>query len=429
MDHILARVLVDNGSSLNVMPKATLAKLPYDGSYIKPSTMIVRVFDGSRREVINEISLPIQIGPLTFEVVFHVMDIAPAYSCLLGRPWIHCARVVPSTLHQKLKFIVDDTLIIVLAEEDLLVSKPSSTPYIEVAKEALETSFQGLEIANVSYGKNIVKPQPSGASMMVAKTMLGSGYQHGCGLGRDAQGPSQFPELIDNKDRFVLGFKPSKAYKWRVVYEKRERRLAMLENREAKIDGVPICDLRESFWSVGFEFPNSIALVEQDFHEEEQASLVRACPLNMELNNWEIVEVPVVFNSDLKFEKNALESDNASVASNNFDCPINQTYEEIEHDLEPSPKLLRLVEQEVKEIQPHEELTETINLGDKEEKKEVKIGMLMKEPEHNKLIRLLHDYKGVFAWSYQDMPGLDTSIVEHKLPLKPECPPVKQKLR
>src|ERR1043165_8278273 len=27
------------------------------------------------------------------------------------------------------------------------------------------------------------------------------------------------------------------------------------------------------------------------------------------------------------------------------------------------------------------------------------------------------------------MPGLDTSIVEHHLPLRPECPPVKQKLR
>nr|KYP61405.1 Gypsy retrotransposon integrase-like protein 1 [Cajanus cajan] len=53
----------------------------------------------------------------------------------------------------------------------------------------------------------------------------------------------------------------------------------------------------------------------------------------------------------------------------------------------------------------------------------------MKETERNKLIRLLHDYKDVFAWSYQDMLGLDTSIVEHKLPLKPECPPVKRKLR
>ena len=53
---------------------------------MKPSIMVVRAFNGFRREVIGEINLPIQIGPITFEVVFHVMDIALAYSCLLGRP-------------------------------------------------------------------------------------------------------------------------------------------------------------------------------------------------------------------------------------------------------------------------------------------------------------------------------------------------------
>ena len=153
MDHVLVRVLVDNGSSLNVMPKTTLAKLPSNESYMKPSTMVVRAFDWSHREVIGKISLPIQISLITFEVVFHVMDIAPSYSCLLGRPWIHCARAVPSTLHQKWKLIVDDKLVIIFVEEDLLVSKPSSTPYIEVTEEALETSFQGLEIVNSIYAK------------------------------------------------------------------------------------------------------------------------------------------------------------------------------------------------------------------------------------------------------------------------------------
>ena len=35
----------------------------------------------------------------------------------------------------------------------------------------------------------------------------------------------------------------------------------------------------------------------------------------------------------------------------------------------------------------------------------------------------------MFAWSYQDMPGLDTDIVVHRLSLREECAPVKQKLR
>ncbi|XP_052735483.1 uncharacterized protein LOC128197475 [Vigna angularis] len=42
LDHVIARVLMDNGSSLNVMPKTTLEKLPCDGMHMKPSSMIVR---------------------------------------------------------------------------------------------------------------------------------------------------------------------------------------------------------------------------------------------------------------------------------------------------------------------------------------------------------------------------------------------------
>ena len=35
----------------------------------------------------------------------------------------------------------------------------------------------------------------------------------------------------------------------------------------------------------------------------------------------------------------------------------------------------------------------------------------------------------MFTWSYQDMLGLDIDIVVHRLPLREECMPVKQKLR
>ena len=136
INYVIARVLIDNGSSLNV-PKTTLDKLPCEGTYMRTSAIVVRAFDGSRREVMGEIELPVQIGPCTFSVVFQVMDILSAYSCLLGRPWIHTAGVVPSTLDQKLKFVVDDKLIIVSGEEDLLVSGPLSTRHIEAVEEAL----------------------------------------------------------------------------------------------------------------------------------------------------------------------------------------------------------------------------------------------------------------------------------------------------
>jgi len=59
----------------------------------------------------------------------------------------------------------------------------------------------------------------------------------------------------------------------------------------------------------------------------------------------------------------------------------------------------------------------------------VKIGTSMKKEVKEELCALLKEFRDVFAWSYNDMPGLDIDIVQHKLPLKPECPPVRQKLR
>lgn len=47
----------------------------------------------------------------------------------------------------------------------------------------------------------------------------------------------------------------------------------------------------------------------------------------------------------------------------------------------------------------------------------------------NLAYKLLQEYIDVSAQSYQDMSGLGTNTVVHKLPLMPDCPPVKKKLR
>lgn len=65
----MSRVLVDTGSSLNVMPKTTLNKLAYQG-VMKPSALAVKAFDGSRRTVVGEIELLIKIGPQIFQILF-----------------------------------------------------------------------------------------------------------------------------------------------------------------------------------------------------------------------------------------------------------------------------------------------------------------------------------------------------------------------
>lgn len=143
----LSSVLVDTGSSLNVMPKSTLSKLTFQGASMRSSRVIVKAFNGSRKTVIGEVDLPMTIGPHTFQITFQVMDIHASYSCLLGLPWIHEAMVVTSTLHQRLKFVRKGKLVTVYGEEALVVSHLSSFSFVD-AEDEIGTQFQTLSVAD-----------------------------------------------------------------------------------------------------------------------------------------------------------------------------------------------------------------------------------------------------------------------------------------
>ena len=89
------------------------------------------------------------------------------------------------------------------------------------------------------------------------------------------------------------------------------------------------------------------------------------------------------------------------------------------------PELERIVAHEDQEIEPHQDETKLVDLGTGSGKREVKVGTGMTAPIREELTALLRDYQDIFVWSYQDMPGLSFDIVQHRLPLNPECPPVK----
>ena len=70
-----------------------------------------------------------------------------------------------------------------------------------------------------------------------------------------------------------------------------------------------------------------------------------------------------------------------------------------------------------------------MDFGTSNQPKELKIGSSLSLDERSRLIDLLRSYLDVFAWSYEDMPGLDPSIIQHYLPILPHARPVKQKLK
>ena len=80
-----------------------------------------------------------------------------------------------------------------------------------------------------------------------------------------------------------------------------------------------------------------------------------------------------------------------------------------------------MVEQEEKQILPHNESVEIVTLGDGQETKEVKFRAYITAETKRDLIELLQEFKDIFALSYQDMLGLSTDIVVHRLPIKEDC--------
>ena len=108
-------------------------------------------------EVLRNIELPIQVGPCTFDSEFIVMDINPSYNCLLGRPWIHMTSAVPSTLHQKVKFVVEKSLITVVADEDMITTMTVIAPYLEVIEDAIECSFRSFKVIAATNTKDELK--------------------------------------------------------------------------------------------------------------------------------------------------------------------------------------------------------------------------------------------------------------------------------
>jgi hypothetical protein len=69
---------------------------------------------------------------------------------------------------------------------------------------------------------------------------------------------------------------------------------------------------------------------------------------------------------------------------------------------------------------------EEIDIGDGDKPRPAFICANLESRLREELIKLLKEYKDCFAWDYSEMPGLDRSIVEHRLPIKPGFKPYKQ---
>jgi hypothetical protein len=80
-------------------------------------------------------------------------------------------------------------------------------------------------------------------------------------------------------------------------------------------------------------------------------------------------------------------------------------------------------------IEAHGQEVEECNIGTEEKPRMVKLSKSLPPEQKLKYIELFKEYSDVFAWGYEDLKAYDTSIIQHRIPIKEDQKPFRQKLR
>ena len=104
-------VMVDDGSVINVCPLQILPNLGVKIEELTKSDLVIRAYNDSTRSVEGTFVAPVKTGPIEAVVEFTMLDIPVTYALLLGRPWYHILGGVPSTVHQKVKILLDGEVV------------------------------------------------------------------------------------------------------------------------------------------------------------------------------------------------------------------------------------------------------------------------------------------------------------------------------
>ncbi|RVW68741.1 Retrovirus-related Pol polyprotein from transposon 412 [Vitis vinifera] len=178
-------VLLDNGSALNVCPLVTAIALGFSPDDFGPSTQTVRAYDGTQRTVMGTLSTHVMIGPVSYSIVFQVLRIQSSFNLLLGRPWIHEAGAIPSSLHQKVKFIHEGRIITIQSDRDIITS---SEPVLHISHSEDDLhltgfTFDEVQVVSLEDGSRDMVPMSfdQHSSTLVLSMMRGMSYLPGIG--------------------------------------------------------------------------------------------------------------------------------------------------------------------------------------------------------------------------------------------------------
>ncbi|XP_019246259.1 PREDICTED: uncharacterized protein LOC109225904 [Nicotiana attenuata] len=103
LDTDVRQIVVDDGSGACIIQPRVLAHMRLEDKIV-PRCITLTDFNNAVERTSGEITHPVMAGGVTLETTFHTMDQDTAYNAIIGRPWIHAIKAIPSDLHQSIQF-------------------------------------------------------------------------------------------------------------------------------------------------------------------------------------------------------------------------------------------------------------------------------------------------------------------------------------
>nr|CAN62122.1 hypothetical protein VITISV_016419 [Vitis vinifera] len=129
-DFDVRRILVDPGSSADLVQASVVGHMGHSLTGLENLGRVMSGFNGSSTTSLGDIILPVQVGPVTLNVQFSVVQELSPFNVILGRTWLHYMKVIPSTYHQMVSFLTDEGQI------DLYGSQLAARQCYQIAREA-----------------------------------------------------------------------------------------------------------------------------------------------------------------------------------------------------------------------------------------------------------------------------------------------------
>ena len=119
----VARMLVDGGAVVNLMPYSVFKKLGLRDEELIKTNMVLNGFEGkAKTEAKGVMYVELTVGSKTLPTAFFVAEVQGNYNVILGRDWVHANQCVSSTMHQFLIQWVDDEVEVIHADNSACVA-------------------------------------------------------------------------------------------------------------------------------------------------------------------------------------------------------------------------------------------------------------------------------------------------------------------